>query len=62
MKCENCGREMDREEKDTSSGRDVRTYFAMCVSTLKLGSRFGTFFTMRRRHRLADIRAASLPS
>ena len=27
MKCEKCGREMDREEKDTSSGRDMRTYY-----------------------------------
>jgi hypothetical protein len=27
MKSEKCGREMDREEKDTSSGRDMRTYY-----------------------------------
>jgi hypothetical protein len=27
MKCEKCGREMDLEEKDTSSGRDMRTYY-----------------------------------
>jgi hypothetical protein len=27
MKCAKCGREMVREEKDTSSGRDMRTYF-----------------------------------
>jgi hypothetical protein len=27
MKCEKCDREMVREEKDTSSGRDMRTYF-----------------------------------
>lgn len=26
MKCRKCGREMDLEEKDTSSGRDMRTY------------------------------------
>ena len=26
MKRKNCGREMDLEEKDTSSGRDMRTY------------------------------------
>jgi uncharacterized protein YlaI len=27
MKCAKCDREMVREEKDTSSGRDMRTYF-----------------------------------
>ena len=27
MKCPECGQEMDLEEKDTSSGRDMRTYF-----------------------------------
>jgi DNA-directed RNA polymerase subunit RPC12/RpoP len=27
MKCARCGREMDLEEKDTSSGRDMRTYY-----------------------------------
>jgi DNA-directed RNA polymerase subunit RPC12/RpoP len=26
MKCSKCGQEMELEEKDTSSGRDVRTY------------------------------------
>jgi transposase-like protein len=26
MKCPKCGQEMDLEEKDTSSGRDMRTY------------------------------------
>jgi transposase-like protein len=26
MKCPTCGREMVLEEKDTSSGRDMRTY------------------------------------
>ena len=29
MKCPKCGRDMDLEEKDTSSGRDMRTYY--CV-------------------------------
>ena len=27
MKCHKCDRCMDLEEKDTSSGRDMRTYF-----------------------------------
>jgi hypothetical protein len=27
MKCEKCGREMEFEEKDTSSGRDMRTHY-----------------------------------
>ena len=27
MKCPECGQEMNLEEKDTSSGRDMRTYF-----------------------------------
>ncbi len=27
MKCEKCEREMELEEKDTSSGRDMRTYY-----------------------------------
>jgi hypothetical protein len=27
MKCEKCGREMEFEEKDTSLGRDMRTYY-----------------------------------
>jgi uncharacterized protein YlaI len=27
MKCQKCGREMELEEKDTSSGRDMRTYY-----------------------------------
>jgi Zn-finger nucleic acid-binding protein len=27
MKCPRCGVEMNQEEKDTSSGRDVRTYY-----------------------------------
>jgi uncharacterized protein YlaI len=27
VKCETCSREMDLEEKDTSSGRDMRTYY-----------------------------------
>jgi uncharacterized protein YlaI len=27
MKCEKCGREMALEEKDTSAGRDMRTYY-----------------------------------
>lgn len=27
MKCAKCDRCMDLEEKDTSSGRDMRTYF-----------------------------------
>ena len=27
MKCAKCGREMELEEKDTSSGRDMRTYY-----------------------------------
>jgi transposase-like protein len=27
MKCPKCGREMELEEKDTSSGRDMRTYY-----------------------------------
>ena len=27
MKCPKCDRRMDLEEKDTSSGRDMRTYF-----------------------------------
>jgi hypothetical protein len=27
MKCEKCDRDMDLEEKDTSSGRDMRTYY-----------------------------------
>lgn len=27
MKCPKCGQEMDLEEKDTSSGRDMRTYY-----------------------------------
>jgi hypothetical protein len=27
MKCEKSGRAMDLEEKDTSSGRDMRTYY-----------------------------------
>ena len=27
MKCQKCGRDMDLEEKDTSSGRDMRTYY-----------------------------------
>jgi transposase-like protein len=27
MKCPKCGRYMDLEEKDTSSGRDMRTYY-----------------------------------
>ncbi len=26
MKCPNCGLEMELEEKDTSSGRDMRAY------------------------------------
>lgn len=26
MKCPKCGKEMDLYEKDTSSGRDMRTY------------------------------------
>ena len=26
MKCPKCSQEMDLEEKDTSSGRDMRTY------------------------------------
>jgi len=26
MKCEKCGKEMSMEDKDTSSGRDMRTY------------------------------------
>ncbi len=26
MKCPKCGRDMKLEEKDTSSGRDMRTY------------------------------------
>ncbi len=26
MKCEKCGKEMRMEDKDTSSGRDMRTY------------------------------------
>ena len=27
MNCPTCGRCMDLEEKDTSSGRDMRTYY-----------------------------------
>jgi len=27
MKCPKCGRQMDLEEKDTSSGRDMPTYY-----------------------------------
>jgi len=27
MKCPRCGIEMNQEEKDTSSGRDLRTYY-----------------------------------
>ena len=27
MKCPKCGRQMNLEEKDTSSGRDMRTYY-----------------------------------
>jgi len=27
MKCPKCGEAMDLEEKDTSSGRDMRTYY-----------------------------------
>ena len=27
MKCPTCGQQMDLEEKDTSSGRDMRTYY-----------------------------------
>ena len=27
MKCQKCAREMKLEEKDTSSGRDMRTYY-----------------------------------
>ena len=27
MKCPKCDREMELEEKDTSSGRDMRTYY-----------------------------------
>jgi hypothetical protein len=27
MKCPRCGQVMDLEEKDTSSGRDMRTYY-----------------------------------
>jgi transposase-like protein len=27
MKCPKCGKEMSLYEKDTSSGRDMRTYF-----------------------------------
>jgi uncharacterized protein YlaI len=27
MKCPTCGRYMELEEKDTSSGRDLRTYY-----------------------------------
>ena len=27
MKCSKCGRQMDLEEKDTSSGRDMPTYY-----------------------------------
>ena len=27
MKCAKCSREMELEEKDTSSGRDMRTYY-----------------------------------
>ena len=27
MKCPKCGRDMELEEKDTSSGRDMRTYY-----------------------------------
>jgi len=27
MKCAKCGRQMRLEEKDTSSGRDMRTYY-----------------------------------
>ncbi len=27
MECEKCGRQMKLEEKDTSSGRDMRTYY-----------------------------------
>jgi NAD-dependent SIR2 family protein deacetylase len=26
MKCEKCGQEMRQEDKDTSSGRDMRTF------------------------------------
>ena len=33
MKCPDCGRYMDLEEKDTSSGRDMRTYY--CPSCKK---------------------------
>jgi len=27
MTCPRCGQEMHQEEKDTSSGRDMRTYY-----------------------------------
>ena len=27
MKCQKCGQEMSLEEKDTSSGRDMRSYY-----------------------------------
>jgi hypothetical protein len=27
MNCPKCGQQMDLEEKDTSSGRDMRTYY-----------------------------------
>ena len=27
MKCERCGDEMKLDDKDTSSGRDMRTYY-----------------------------------
>ncbi|HLZ05618.1 MAG TPA: hypothetical protein VKR55_26140 [Bradyrhizobium sp.] len=27
MKCETCGKQMRLDDKDTSSGRDMRTYY-----------------------------------
>ena len=37
MKCAKCDREMVQEEKDTSSGRDVRTYFcAHCEARVEV--------------------------
>jgi hypothetical protein len=40
MKCEKCGREMDPEEKDASSGRDMRTYYCRpCDARIDMDNR-----------------------
>jgi endogenous inhibitor of DNA gyrase (YacG/DUF329 family) len=61
MKCPKCGKAMDLYEKDTSSGRDMRTYVCRpCDKWVDVdnGLRFGRCCTTRERRSEASRWAA----